>query len=270
MFNLPFNSSIGGNAILHEGNHDKRGIPHEQYINKWNLNTTLDNKTNTNKFCKIAEIEYEEDNNTSCNYILEIVNSRDLTKIEYLYLSLGTRKSLKYNYNSSYGLWYKTTSTMQDNGKNKTKVEIYIQIYKSYNPIFYRIKVAKNVEVWNYDNDYAFKCITLLSKQPLLDTVDGIFQCEDTKPVRHFYKRQSWGKVSIKAGEKYQIVMDDSNIKWDSILSFTTSVEVPSELMYTVSVKDGGGSAIINIRNVSTIDTNFPECQLLLMITQSF
>ena len=87
MFNLPFNSSIGGNAILHEGNHDKRGIPHEQYINKWNLNTTLDNKTNTNKYSKIAEIEYEEDNNTSCNYIIEIVNSRDLTMIDYLYLS---------------------------------------------------------------------------------------------------------------------------------------------------------------------------------------
>lgn len=270
MFNLPLNSKICGNNILHDGNHNEREAPHEQYINKWNLNTTCNNGSEIHKYTKILEIVYEEDNNMGCNYIIEIVNTKDLSKTNYLYMILGTSKTLKYEHNDTYSLWYKITTLESINGKNRNKVEVYLQFYKSYSPLFYRIHTAKNNEVWNYDDNYAYSVIELLSNQSLLNSVDGITQCSDTLPVRHFYKRQSWGQVPINAGEKYQIVINDSNIKWDSILSFTTSVEVPSELMYTVSVKEGGGSAIINIRNVSTVNANFPSCQLLLMITQSF
>lgn len=270
MFNLPINTKVANNIAFHQGNHDNRGIPHEQYVSKWNLNTTSNNLANTNKYTKILEVTYEEDNNVGLNYIIEIVNTKDLAKTDYLYMTLGTSKTVKYTYNEYYALYQKITTTMQTNGKNKSVVEIFIQIYKSYSPLFFRVHTAKNNEVYNYDNDYAYNCISLLSNQPFVDTLTGFTQCADVAPIRHFYKRQSWGQVTVNAGQKYQIVISDSNIKWDSILSFNTSVEVPSELMYTVSVASGGGSAIINIRNVSTVSANFPACQLLLMITQSF
>ena len=270
MFNLPINTKISGNTVFHEGNHNERETPHEQYINKWNLNTTSNNGANTNKFTKILEVEYEEDNNMGCNYIIEIVNTKDLTKTSYLYMVLGKSKTFKYEYNDTYALWYKISSLSPTNGKARNKVEVYIQIFKSYSPLFYRIHTAKNNEVWNYTKNYAYSCITLLSNQPLLDSIDDATQCNDTLPVRHFYKRQSWNEVTINPGEKYQIVINDSNIKWDSVVSFTTSVEVPSELMYTVSVKSGGGAIIVNVRNVSNTIAKFPSCQLLMVITQSF
>lgn len=270
MFNLPINTKISGNTVLHEGNHNERETPHEQYINKWNLNTTSNNKTITNKFTKILEVKYEEDNNMGCNYIIEIVNTKDLAKINYLYMVLGKNKTFKYEYNETYSLWYKITSLEPNNEKVVNKVEVYIQLHKSYSPIFFRVHTAKNNEVWNYDNNYAYSCIKLLSNQELIDSVDGVTQCSDTLPVRHYYKRQSWNEVTINSGEKYQIVIDDSNIKWDSVVTFNTSVEIPSELMYTVSIKSGGGGVIINVRNVSSTVAKFPNCQLLMMITQSF
>lgn len=270
MSNLPINTKISGNTVFHEGNHNERETPHEQYINKWNLNTTSNNRANTNKFTKILEVEYEEDNNMGCNYIIELVNTKDLTKTNYLYMVLGKSKTFKYEYNETYALWYKITSLEPNNGKTMNKVEVFIQLYKSYSPIFFRVHTAKNNEVWNYNNNYAYSCINLLSNQELLDSVDGLTQCSDTLPVRHYYKKQGWEEVSINSGEKYQIVVNDSHIKWDSVVTFNTSVEVPSELMYTVSIKSGGGAVIINVRNVSSTVAKFPKCQLLMTITQSF
>lgn len=269
MFNLPINSKISGCNILHEGNHNEKDSPHEQYINKWNLNTTINNATNINKYTKILEIVYEEDNNMGCNYIIEIVNTKDLSKTNYLYMTLGVNKTLKYEHNDTYALWYKITSLEPNGAKVRNRIEVFIQLYKSYSPLFYRIHTAKNNEVWNYDKNYAYSCITLLSNQPLLDSIDSIIQCSDTLPIRQFYHRQSWGEVSIESGAKYQIVITNNNIKWDSVLNFTTSAEVPSELMYTVSILSVG-KAVINIRNISNTTAKFPSCQLLLLITQSF
>ena len=120
MFNLPFNSSIGNNTIYHKGNHDHRGTPHEQYINKWNLTTTIDNRENTNKLARFATIEYEEDINVDNLYLIDCINhkNQETTEIQIL---LGTSQSVKYAYNSDFQILYKVTPLELSENNKKSR-----------------------------------------------------------------------------------------------------------------------------------------------------
>lgn len=271
MFNLPFNSSIGNNTIYHKGNHDHRGTPHEQYVNKWNLTTTIDNRENTNKIVKFATIEYEADNNVGNLYLIDCINHKNQETTE-IQIIVGTSQSVKYAHNSEFQIFYTVTPLeLSANLKNRYRVDLYIKIYKSWNTFFFRLNVAKNNEVWNYENDYAYNCIKLLSKEPLEDTINGAIQGTDItpKPVKkHHIFRTSWGAVPIQPSATYTIKITNSEIKWDSVISVNLTSEMPNGLVTSTSIKSGGGELYYKITNVTTNEIELPASNIVYTITQ--
>lgn len=77
------------------------------------------------------------------------------------------------------------------------------------------------------------------------------------------YYKLDWQRV-------YKCLVSNSNIQCDSVVNFGYSVEIPSELIYNVAIKSGGGYAITNVRNISNINATWPSGQILLSIQQSF
>lgn len=269
MFNLPFNSSIGNNTIYHKGNHDHRGIPHEQYVNKWNLSTTIDNRENTNKIAKFATIEYEVDVNVSNLYLIDCINHKNQETTE-IQIILGSTQKVQYVYNSEFQIWYTVTSLgKSENAKDLYKIDLYIKIFKSWNTFFFRVNVAKNNEVWNYENDYAYSCIKLLSKEPLQDAINGAIQGTDITPVKkHRIFRTSWGAVPIQPSTTYTIKITNSEIKWDSVISINLTSEMPNGLVTSTSIKSGGGELYYKITNVTTYAIELPASNIVYTITQ--
>ena len=272
MFNLPINSKISGNTVYHKGNHNERENPHNQYHHKWDIINTINNRSVTGQYTKLLDITYEVDTNRVDNYWLTIFNTKNQQTYD-LIINLGSTRNIKYPYNSDFEIWY--TQEQLDNssnGKENWKVTVYLKLWKSYNTMFVSLNMAKNNEVYNYDNDYAFNNINLYSNQALQETISNLVQgTNNASPSqRTFWHRQSWGEVVVSAGGKMQIIVSNSNIQWDSVVNFCYSVEIPSELMYNVSIKSGGGYAIINVRNVSNINATWPSGQILLSIQQSF
>ena len=267
MMNLPLNSTIGSNPILHEGNHDNRGIPHEQYINKWNLTTTVNNKEATNKFIRFATIEYEADNNVGNIYLIDCINHKNQETTE-IRINLGVSQSVKYVHNSEFQILYTLTSNTQ-NTKPVHKLDLYIKVYKSYNPFFFRLKVAKNNEVWNYENDYAYNTIKMLSNEPMLDTIENSIIATDLTPTnKHHIFRTSWGTVPVGAGATYTIRITNSEIKWDSVVSVNFTSEMPNGLATSTSIKSGGGELYYKITNVTSNQIQLPNTNIVYTITQ--
>ena len=272
MFNLPLNSKICGNTVFHEGNHNSRENPHNQYSHKWDIVNTINNGTTTGQFTKLLDVTYEVDNNRNDHYWLTMFNMKNQQTYD-LKMSLGETRTVSYPHNGEFEIWY-TEEQLADSssGKKNWKVTVYMKLWKTYNPIFVTLNMAKNNEVWNYTNDYAFNNIKLYSNQPLVADISyGIKGSNNANPAqRLFWHRQSWGEVTIGPLGKYQLVITDENIKWDSVVSFTYSVEIPSELMYTVSLRSGGGAVIINVRNLTEMEIKWPAGQIIMSIQQSF
>lgn len=269
MFNLPINSKIAGNVVHHDGNHDDRGTPHEQYINKWNLASTINNKEKTNKFAKFASITFEVDNNINNLYIFDIINTKNLEVTE-LKVSCGPTITSKYKYNSEFQIWY--TSTQLENsssGKTRYQVDFYIKIYKSYNIFFIRLNVAKNNKVWNYDDDYAFTCVKMYSEEILIDSLtSGIQPIDTSETITEFKSTQSWDSISINPGSTYTISISNSNIKWDSYVGIAYSETLPDGLVTSVSLKSGGGMVHYKLTNVTSSAVTLPKGTILIYIKQ--
>lgn len=272
MFNLPLNSKICGNTVLHEGNHNQRENPHSQYTHKWDIVNTINNGSTTGQFTKLLDVTYEVDNNRGDNYWLTIFSPKTQQTFD-LKLTLGSTRVISYPHNGEFEIWYTEEQlASSESGKQNWKVTVYIRLLKTYSTMFVSLNMAKNNEVWNYTNDYAFNNIKLYSNQPLVETVSSSIQASNnaSPSQRLFWHRQSWGAVTIEAGAKYQIKVTNANIKWDSLVNFSYSVEIPSELMYNVSLQSGGGTVIINVRNVSNVQATWPAGQILMTIQQSF
>lgn len=269
-FNLPLGSKICGKYILHEGNHDSRGIPHEQYISKWNAYSTKNNKSDTNKWTKIAEINYEKDNNVILHYIFKIISEKTADRY-FSNLVLGSSGISNFNYtgNSVFTIKaiYSTTGTSA-NGKTLAKVELYVQLYKSYNPVYVMPEFARNTDYYLYSEDYAYQCLTMYSEQPLLDSITATHTPTDLTTYE-FVSSQTWGTVNVVAGTTYTITITDANVKWNSIVSYSTTAPMPDGLvLQNAQLKAGGGGFYIKVTNITTGALSFPACTLSWKIRQ--
>ena len=129
MYNLPIDSSICGNYIFHEGNHNGNGNPHKQYINTWDtFRTPVYITSLSTQYVKIAEITYEKDNNTALGYRIELINEFNTDKNGYINITVGNTGVINFTLNNnSYCDAYYTSETIESYGKPKAKISIYLK-----------------------------------------------------------------------------------------------------------------------------------------------
>ncbi|MDM0981826.1 hypothetical protein ACV3Q7_07740 [Clostridium perfringens] len=270
MFNLPIDSGIANNFLFHEGNHDDRGTPHEQYLNKWNYKSTSNNREIINKYTKFAEIEYEADKNVSLHYEFKIYDEKG-AEVNSLFVILTSdieNISLSYRYNDNYSIYYTKNKLGQTKrGKNIYIIKLFFKIHKSFNPVFYDIIFAKNTEYWVYKKDYAYKCLKLFDSQEILDSLENEIQCLNIKKLNTILIRQSWGETNIKKNSCYQAKIINNNIHWNSQITISTTSEIPYGLIISApTLKKGGGEVTIPIYNILGEDIILPSTNFMLLV----
>ena len=229
-YELPMGVTINDCLVLHDGSHDSRGIPHEQYISKWNYATTINNGSVTGKHAKICEINYEQDNNTILNYIIKIISEKSGTSWN-INVSVGGDGVITFNCptNSTFALTGVFSITSAISGSKKTaKLILYAQLYKAYNPIYIMVEFARNTENNTYPRDYAFKSIEIINNEALIDAITPTHTPIDIS-ANEFTGSLTWGSVSVLANSTTTISVTDGTIKWNSIVNYSTSVPLPED-----------------------------------------
>lgn len=264
--NLNIGSTIANNLIFHEGNHDWRGEPHEQYISKWNYNYTKTIGEDNNKFYKIAKFDVERDNNIQHFFRLNIFSSKANNdfNIDITITNDLNTLNVKYIHNEFFQIVYTKRQYSPTLGKDRYEVVIYVKPYKTYDQLMFMVNKSLNTVVSNYVSGFSYEGIHLYNWENSQDIVENGITATNSSKVN--FQEVSYGSVTINANSKLEIpVTLNVSVNWNDFVSYCLLNQGHSDIMYLpAQLYDNGRKVLITLYNPTSSSKTVPQTRYLI------
>lgn len=246
MYNLPTDSVINGMGLFHEGNHVNKGNPHDNYISKYACAYTLNIQGNSNKYMKIASIKYIPNSNVEYRYVLELFSNKidTINRITLFCNKTPENTTCKFEGHNNIDVALKTSN----NGTNNI-IDIYIKIKQSWAKVYYRVNFARCLEYSNiFDEESAYKSITLLKEQPLIDNVTSDIVISYIRPIQYLTIDTDSKLFDVNADIKFQLSVPGVT-KNSYIISCTPVGDIPLDFIIHSIYVAWDNEIIVRIKN---------------------
>lgn len=263
-FDLPLNASVNGNRIFHKANHDDRGYPHQNYIEKVPQTTFYTTESNgsshVNKFQKIATINYLENSNVKLRYKLKFfeLNYGDEHVVDIVVSSssTGIYNSIISHAGKNNLVFYGIESDV--NGVTK-KLDLYVKSTQDWTYYFFRLEYARASNYFTaYPDSYAYKNIILLTSTSYLDSI--ISNINETIKERPIIRLPTSSLiVAVSAGANASLYLSVLGITANCVMTVTPNVKIPGELTYSTCIS-ANDQVLVTISNSASYEKDFPAC----------
>lgn len=264
--NLNIGSTIANNLVFHEGNHDGRGIPHEQYISKWNYNFTRTIGEDNNKFYKIAKFDVERDNNIKHFFRLNIfsIRANNDFNIDIIFTNDINTLNVEYPYNEFFQIVYTKRQYKPTSGKDRYEVVLYVKPYKTYDQIMFMLNKSLNNVVGGYSVGFSYEGVHLYNWENSQESVEGGITATNNSKVN--YQEHTYGSVTIQPNSKVDIsVVLNQPIKWNDFVSYCILGQGHSDIIYSPpQLYENGKKVLITLFNPMTVEKTVPQTTYLI------
>lgn len=265
--NLNIGTTIANNLVYHEGNHDWRGTPHEQYISKWNYNFTKTIGENNNKFYKIAKFDVERDQNIIHFFRLNIFSSKAKNdfNVDITIPNSLDNITVDYTYNSYFQIVFTKRYYTPKVGKDRYEVVIYIKPYKSYDQIMFMVTKSLNTVVSYYHAGFSYsEGFHLYNWEDSQETVEGGITATNNTKVN--FQEHTYGSVTIQPNSKLEIpVTLNVPVNWNDFVSYCLLNQGHSDIMYLpAQLYDNGKKVLITLFNPTSSEKTVPQTVYLI------
>lgn len=263
MDNLPIGSSISGNQIFHEGNHDHRGNPHKQYIKIDEWDFTESNGTNPSLSYELFDVTWQLSTNYRLHYVidLKIKDRIDLYQIDLTLTNLGV-DGLYYTRDSSFQILakYENLGKLNNQTLDTGKLIVYIRFFNNYKSVSYRLNsaVTEKLQIYPVDKSYAFKCYSShhgnsLDSSLVNSNIIPTIRLQTVLGSATF----EGADIPINASRQIEIL---GNFTSNSIITYSMT-NIGGGLVPTVALV-GEGKFTIFVNNVRNQIVRMPECTI--------
>ena len=265
--NLNIGTSIANNLVFHEGNHDGRGKPHEQYVSKWNYNFSKTIMEENNKFYKIAKFDVERDNNVQHFFRLNVFTFKGKSDYD-VNITISNKLNdinVDYLHNEYFQIVYTKKQYTPLVGKDRYEVVIYIKPYKTYDQIMFMVSKSLNSVVSYYTPGFSYnEGIHLYNWENSQETVEGGISASNNSKIN--YQEVSYGSVTIQANSKLEIPITlNVNVNWNDFASYCLLNIGHSDIMYLpAQLYDNGRKVLITLYNPTSSAKTVPQTRYLI------
>lgn len=264
--NLNMGSTIANNLIFHEGNHDGRGKPHEQYISKWNYNFTKAIGEDNNKFYKIAKFDVERDNNIKHFFRLDIfsIRANNDFNIDIIFTNDINTVNVEYPYNEFFQIVYTKRQYKPASGKDRYEVILYVKPYKTYDQLMFMLNKSLNNVVSSYYVGFSYEGAHLYNWENYQETVEGGITATNNSKVN--FQEHTYGSVTIEPNSKVEIAVTlKEQVKWNDFASYCLLNQGHSDIMYLpAQLIENGKKVLITLFNPSSEPKTVPQAVYLI------
>lgn len=261
MYNLPIDSTINDCDIFHEGNHDNRGIPHDQFVCKIPICHFSTGSSYANKYIKIATIKVLPNSNLTFFYRLKVyeVGAMNEHTIDINFPYTIASSSIKHTGDSSI-VFYGITSTATDSSGNTLNViDIYAKPTSTWKNYFFALNIARGLarSDLGYDDFYAYRSVTLLDNQSFVSSITpNIIESVDRPRI---VTSVSSSATTVSASSDYKMFLTVSGLTTSCVVSIIPNLEIPSEFQFSYMIA-GNSSLEIKFTNKATYSKDIPAC----------
>lgn len=258
MYNLPTDATINECVVFHEGNHDDRGNPHEQYISKFKTYSVKVADTGKNNYFKIANITHTPNSNVSLDYnikIIDIPRSGDdiLNKTHNIRINI-TNTTIKICHIGANRFDLFANSTTLSNGD--VSYDIYLKPYLDWQVFYYNLDFARGSSYPNYTEEYAFRHITLYSSNYVASIGTAIGTIVKDRPWIQTTATTTGATVTSYGGQSYSITI--TGITPTCIFTVNPTTSIPGEFIHS-SYVTSNNTVTVNFKNISTYSKALPD-----------
>lgn len=267
MYNIPADASINGNILYHEGNHyDQPGMhPHflSSYDNWHHAATTGDSYFGYQT--KIGTIDYIPNNNVALKYsfdIFSVVDDKEF-RLDIICKSTFATCSATMQSNGDVQAIIKTSTYQDINGTTHNKIDIYLQINRSWYNIFYRLRFAKNILYYSWNDKYAYHGVTFYDSQPYVNGLSTDITVSYVYPP--LYLTATNTETSLAATTDADISLTVPGVDFNHIYTACPQGNIPGLLSYNI-VCPYTGLLYIKAYNHASYAITFPALTWNIML----
>lgn len=265
---MKLGSNINGFAVHHDGNHDNRGNPHNQYISKHHFGKTVNIGETTGQYLPLATIRYEQDNNYMLKYGFDFIMRpmNDRHTIDML-LNVSGVSELRFTRDGTFSIFatYKNLGPVKDGStKDIGEVTLYVQFYNAYRQGFIQLNHAlvynPQESSFTMQDDEAFHSCVVHNRATPATITPNVTAKGVRKPQ---FGSRSQTEQSIASGQGYDIKISGQTLEYGCVVSVSFNAEFSRSLVvsaptYNVETRE----IIIKVRNVSEFAYSIPACTI--------
>ena len=256
-FELPINSTINGNSVFHEKNHDDRDYPHQQYIEKIPKHTFIatesDSTSHINKYKKIASIKYLQNVNVEMRHTIKFY------ELNYggehtLYVNMTNSASALNHSGKSNLVFYGVESNITDDTGTTRILDIYAKPTQDWTYFFFRLEFARASNYFEaYPDSYAYKAIALFNNEPYLDSITATIN----ETIKERRTSGTTPSTSISANTNNKFYVPIPGVTTNCVVNVSPNVNLDASFIYSISLKTD--QVVITVRNCSKSALTLPD-----------